>query len=124
MREQHSKGGVLMVSKNRLHRVQVVAIGGHETMCFGSDFGVAAVFAPTLAMFSKTSNYFSTKIYIDGADTWPRWRGGAAQLHMILETDVLWRLLLYLNFGRKIVADFFDSKNRKSWGENRGDAKS
>jgi hypothetical protein len=83
-----------MVSKNRLHRVQVVAIGGRETMCFGSYFGVAAVFAPTLAMFSsrKTSNYFSTKIYIDGADTGPHWRGGAAQLHIILETDVLWRL--------------------------------
>jgi hypothetical protein len=83
-----------MGSKSRLHRVQVVAIGGRATICFGSAFGVAAVFAPTLAFFSsqKISIDFSTKICIDGAATWHRWRGGAAQLHMILETDVLWRL--------------------------------
>jgi hypothetical protein len=74
--------------------VQVVAIGGRATMRFGSVFGGAAVFTLTLAMFSsrKTSNDFSTKIYIDGAATWPRWRRGASQLHMILEADVLWRL--------------------------------
>jgi hypothetical protein len=43
---------------------------------------------------------------------------------MTLETDVFWRLLLYLDFGRKIVADFSTRKIRKSWGENRGAAKS
>jgi hypothetical protein len=50
-------------NKNRLHRVQVVAIGGRATMCFGSAFGVAAVFAPTLIFSSrKISNDFSTEI--------------------------------------------------------------
>jgi hypothetical protein len=72
----------------------------------------------------KSARDFSTKIYIDGAATWYRWRGGASQFHIILETAVLWRLQLYLNFGRKIVADFSTRKNRKSWGENRCDAKS
>jgi hypothetical protein len=82
-----------MGSKTRLHRVQVVAIGGRATMCFGSAFGGAAVFAPTLAILSsqKISNDFSNNIYIDAAATWHRWRRGAAQLHMILEKDVLWR---------------------------------
>jgi hypothetical protein len=41
-----------------------------------------------------------------------------------LETALLWRLQPYLNFGRKIVADFSTRKNRKGWGENRRDAKS
>jgi hypothetical protein len=69
-------------------------------------------FAPTLANFSsrKISNDFSSKIYCDGAATLHRWRGGAAQLSTILETAVLWRLQLYLNFGRKVVADFSTRK--------------
>jgi hypothetical protein len=49
--------------KNRLHRVQVVAIGGRATMCIGSAFGGAAVFAPTLAIFSsrKSATIFLPK---------------------------------------------------------------
>jgi hypothetical protein len=44
--------------------VRVVAIGGRATIGFGSGFGVAAVFAPTLAIFSslKISNDFSTNL--------------------------------------------------------------
>jgi hypothetical protein len=53
-----------------------------------------------------------------------RCRGGAAQLSTILETAFLWRLQLYLNVCRKIVADFSTRKNRKGWGENRRVAKS
>jgi hypothetical protein len=51
--------------------VQGVATRGSATMCFGSAFGGAAVFAPTLAnvLSRKISNDFSTKIYIDGAAT-------------------------------------------------------
>jgi hypothetical protein len=70
------------------------------------------------------NNYTFTELYCDGAATWHRWRGGAAQLSTILETAVLWRLQFYLNFGRKIVADFSTRKHRKSWGENRRVAKS
>jgi hypothetical protein len=112
-------------SKNNLHGVQAVAIGTCITICFGSAFGVGAVFVPTLEMFSgrKISNDFYTKIYCDGAATLYRWRGGAEQLPTILETAVPWRLQLYLNFERKIVADFSIRKHSKSWGENRRVAK-
>jgi hypothetical protein len=65
-RSQNSILRRMLVSglKNSLHRVKVVAIGGRATMCFGSAFGVAAVFAPTLAIFrvEKISNDFSTEI--------------------------------------------------------------
>jgi hypothetical protein len=62
---------------------------------------------------SKISNEFSSKVYCDGAATLHRWREGAAELSTILETAVRWRLQLYLNFGRKIVADFSTQKNSK-----------
>jgi hypothetical protein len=121
-----SRGGTRTGSKTRLHGVRVVAIGGRATLCSGSAFGGAAVLAPTLSMISsrKISNDFSTKIYCDVAATLHRWRGGVAQLSTILETAVLWRLQLYMNFVRKIVADFSTRNHRKSWGQNRRAAKS
>jgi hypothetical protein len=44
--------------------VQVVAIGDRAIICFGSAFGGAPVFAPTLAIFlsRKISNDFFIKI--------------------------------------------------------------
>jgi hypothetical protein len=61
-------------------------------------------------MIEVCEQLYFTELYCDGAATLHLWRGGAAQLSTILETAVLWRLQLYLNFGRKVVADFSTRK--------------
>jgi hypothetical protein len=111
------------VSKNWLHSLRVVVIGGRASICFGSAFGDAAVFAPTLAMFSsqKISNDFSTKIYVKLEAPNNSRLQNREELRDASAPAVKRGRHIAVKFGRKIVADFRleNFELRKSWGENR-----
>jgi hypothetical protein len=106
--------------------VQVVAIGGRATLFFGAAFRGAAAFAPNLAILStrRISNYFSTNI-LEKLEAPKNSRlQNHGKLHGASAPAVPRVRPIYINFDRKIVADSSSRQNRKSWGKNRGAAKS